>query len=507
MSTKIFVADNNPQRKSIVEAAFDEDSFLLSFAENGKEAVVKYDAFKPDFLIANDELEDVSEIKLFRILKKSGKIKENQFILLTQRGVDASSFPENIHLLGKPFKATDIAHLIEEMTMERMSSDEFDEKEAEMDAIVENLRRGNEEVMKEIDTSTLASAEPVMELSTSHIVEGEEPTGGLEVIDDLLEANDEELSTMIDENDPLDISSQDENIDIGKLAESDVEIAPQNESATLEDVLDLSDAQFAKEVKESEQAPSEDASSTEEKEEKQAEGIEESLLNYYEDEALQEDELKTTDEPVSLLDDEESVDESPFPRVGASEPEAENKPEPFNVDDIEETGSTPSTASDNDDLSFGEELTEEDLKENELAGKDIDDDLIQDEDLHLVHQNDGRKKESLDEQQVDLSFGEELTEEDLKENELAGKDIDDDLIQEGDIIASTLTPAHAGSFESDVAHHVRASLDKAIEKEVQQAVTEAFPEIVKRIDAEIQRIAPDIIRDAIQKEIARLKGE
>ncbi len=462
MSTKILVADNNPQRKGIIEAAFDDEGFLLSFAQNGKEAVPKYDAFKPTFFIANDELEDISGIKLFRILKKSGKIKENQFILLTRRDVDASSFPEDIHLLGKPFKTTDIAHLIEEMTMERMSSDEFDEKEAEMDAIVQNLRKGNEEIMREIDTSTLAASEPVMELSAENIVQDAEPTSGLEVIDDLLEADEEELRTIIDEDDLLgnppsdDISSSDASGD-------DLELAPSSEDEALPpddglgDILDLSDAQFAQEV---EKGAREEAPSSDTEEEKAGESVEESLLNYYAEEGT-DSEAGAEEEPCEgekIKTDEE-----------ASELFAEAEKE-------------------------APVVAEEEEKPSEGAGSPVDDSPF-----HHVNSMGGMD---------DLSFGEELSEEDLQENELAGKDIDESLIDDEDISLAT-PPVHpdAGSFEADIAHHVRKSLDGAIQKEVQQAVGEAFPEIVKKIEAEINRIAPDIIRQAIQEEIARLKGE
>ncbi|MBF0274098.1 MAG: response regulator [Nitrospinae bacterium] len=314
MLTKILVLDDNPQRKKIIEAAIEPESYLIAFARDGKEGVVKFDAFKPDLLLANEELKDITGIKILRDLKKTGKIIDSQFILMTKHEEEEASFPEKISLLQKPFKTTDIITLLEEKKMANSSQDDFDRVEAEMDLVVESLKRDNEELTQEM------KSEKVLDDDRGDVVDKSfeelDASSEIEDVEDFYEVDDEALGNIIDEN---------ENFSTEMLGVEPDKVRSDEEKLDLLEKELYSSASFDEEKSEQKNIEEESSSSVDE-ESLSEDSFEE--LNAIEN---AEGDEKVTEETETYHDETEEIEET-----GEGE-DAEETDDTDEADEIEET--------------------------------------------------------------------------------------------------------------------------------------------------------------------------
>jgi len=542
MPTKVLVFDKNPQRKNVIEAALDSDTYLLAFARDGREGVAKFEAFKPDFLIANETLDDISGLKVFRDLKKTGKITDSQFILMTREGEEEDLVPEKVFFLKKPFKTADIINLLEEVKMVKDNQSDFDLVEAEMDKVVQNLRKDSDEIMDDISSNP-----PAAKLSSDELLDDAfETSEELEIIDDLLEANDEELENLIDEN---------ENYSSEKLG-----VEPEKEKSREDELNDLEKELYGEDEGElNSLAETEEAGSESIVEEEIPDDMLMDLDDVVEDETpdervVEEDALNVPEldtEPLDSPTIDETEAREAFDDLLAPEEISEemlmeslNEEEPVAGDTEEESELTEIS-----DMLNEEKVTEEDLINDYIYSEDDNEenveasaseepseeeeevvdilDEISDEEFQSAAEMQGEKVEErtmdldldldLDDEDFQapeetspketthhgidesLTFGEDLTEEDLAQSDAPDHDIDESVIE------SNAEEIKAEAAKGNLDSVMHGMVEEIVRSEVKKALEKALPELTASIEEHVKDIAPAIIKQVVTEEIEKLK--
>jgi len=92
MKTKIFIVEDEPDIVELYKMTFEENGFELESAANGAQCLEKLRAFnnkekpKPDIILLDLLLPDITGIEIYRKFKKMDEIKNIPVIILTNYG-------------------------------------------------------------------------------------------------------------------------------------------------------------------------------------------------------------------------------------------------------------------------------------------------------------------------------------------------------------------------------------------------------------------------------------
>jgi CheY-like chemotaxis protein len=143
MIKKILVADNSITIQKIVAMAFENEDAIVEGVSNGKDALDKMETFKPDIVLADVDMQDLSGFNLSKKIKNDPRFNATKILLLAS---DFEDFNTNLFNnsdaddhISKPFKSEDIikkvVNLISEISSKptneitNLSSTDLDEPE------------------------------------------------------------------------------------------------------------------------------------------------------------------------------------------------------------------------------------------------------------------------------------------------------------------------------------------------------------------------------------------
>ncbi len=119
MIKKILVADNSTTIQKIVAMAFEHEDTLVEGISKGKDALDKMKTFKPDIVLADIDMRDLTGFELSKKIKNDPTFSSTKVLLLAS---DFESF--NINLfdssgaddhISKPFKSEDIIKKVDDL--------------------------------------------------------------------------------------------------------------------------------------------------------------------------------------------------------------------------------------------------------------------------------------------------------------------------------------------------------------------------------------------------------
>jgi len=171
MIKKILVADNSITIQKIVAMAFEHEDAVVEGISKGKDALDKMKTFKPDIVLADIDMRDLTGFELSKKIKNDPKFNSTKVLLLTS---DLGSFNKNLFdssgaddHISKPFKSEDIIKKVNDLLSEKPP-----------DSIVETINL----TPVDLDVS-VESTETTIELSTEDMVEEENSTINLSSAD------------------------------------------------------------------------------------------------------------------------------------------------------------------------------------------------------------------------------------------------------------------------------------------------------------------------------------
>ncbi|MDI6781948.1 MAG: response regulator [bacterium] len=122
MPKKILVVDDDVAIVRMIEFKLKAAGFEVTCAFNGQEALDKITANKPDMLISDINMPQMTGIELVRQLKKSAQTRDIPVIILTARGEDeqreeAIEIGANV-FVNKPFAPGKLLEIVRQLTGE-----------------------------------------------------------------------------------------------------------------------------------------------------------------------------------------------------------------------------------------------------------------------------------------------------------------------------------------------------------------------------------------------------
>ena len=112
MTKKILVADNSITIQKIVAMAFENEDAIVKGVSNGKDALDRMETFKPDIVLADVDMKDLTGFSLSKKIKNNPKFNTTKILLLAS---DFEDFNTNLFNnsgaddhISKPFKSEDI---------------------------------------------------------------------------------------------------------------------------------------------------------------------------------------------------------------------------------------------------------------------------------------------------------------------------------------------------------------------------------------------------------------
>ena len=112
MTKKILVADNSITIQKIVAMAFENEDAIVKGVSNGKDALDRMETFKPDIVLADVDMQDLTGFSLSKKIKNNPKFNTTKILLLAS---DFEDFNTNLFNnsgaddhISKPFKSEDI---------------------------------------------------------------------------------------------------------------------------------------------------------------------------------------------------------------------------------------------------------------------------------------------------------------------------------------------------------------------------------------------------------------
>ena len=171
MIKKILVADNSITIQKIVAMAFEHEDAVVEGISKGKDALDKMKTFKPDIVLADIDMRDLTGFELSKKIKNDPKFNLTKVLLLASDFEDFSkslfdSSGADDHI-SKPFKSEDIIKKVNDLLSEKPP-----------DSIVETINL----TPVDLDVS-VESTETTIELSTEDMVEEENSTINLSSAD------------------------------------------------------------------------------------------------------------------------------------------------------------------------------------------------------------------------------------------------------------------------------------------------------------------------------------
>jgi len=171
MTKKILVADNSITIQKIVAMAFENEDAVVEGVSKGKDALDRMETFKPDIVLADVDMQDLTGFDLSQKIKNDPKFNAVKVLLLAS---DFEDFNKNLFdssgaddHISKPFKSEDIIKKVNDLLAEKPP-----------DSIVETINL----TPVDLDVS-VESTETTIELSTEDMVEEENSTINLSSAD------------------------------------------------------------------------------------------------------------------------------------------------------------------------------------------------------------------------------------------------------------------------------------------------------------------------------------
>jgi DNA-binding response OmpR family regulator len=236
MIKKILVADNSITIQKIVAMAFEHEEVVVEGICKGKDALDKMKTFKPDIVLADIDMEDLTGFELSKKIKNDPTFNSTKVLLLAS---DLESF--NINLfdssgaddhISKPFKSEDIIKKVNDLLSEKSpdsSVETINLTPIDLDVSVEPTETTIElstEDMVEEDDSTI-------NLSSAELEESIDPASAEEAEQKKIETG--TLDVMIKNVESLKKAAEPSGDDHDELSE---EVAPTQED-TVGDELDM----------------------------------------------------------------------------------------------------------------------------------------------------------------------------------------------------------------------------------------------------------------------------
>lgn len=171
MIKKILVADNSITIQKIVAMAFEHEDIVVEGISKGKDAFDKMKTFKPDIVLADIDMRDLTGFELSKKIKNDPTFNSTKVLLLAS---DFEGFSKNLFdssgaddHISKPFKSEDIIKKVNDLLSEKPP-----------DSSVETINL----TPVDLDVS-VQSTETTIELSTEDMVEEENSTINLSSAD------------------------------------------------------------------------------------------------------------------------------------------------------------------------------------------------------------------------------------------------------------------------------------------------------------------------------------
>jgi len=171
MTKKILVADNSITIQKIVAMAFENEDTVVEGVSKGKDALDRMGTFKPDIVLADVDMQDLTGFDLSQKIKNDPKFNAVKVLLLAS---DFEDFNKNLFdssgaddHISKPFKSEVIIKKVNDLLAEKPP-----------DSIIETINL----TPVDLDIS-VESTETTIELSTEDMVEEENSTINLSSAD------------------------------------------------------------------------------------------------------------------------------------------------------------------------------------------------------------------------------------------------------------------------------------------------------------------------------------
>ena len=91
--TKIAIIEDDAMIAQMYQMKFELDGFFVEISNNGSDGLKMLDDFKPDLLLLDIQLPEISGIEVLKKLRQKANFKNLPIILLTNS--DRSEIPEN----------------------------------------------------------------------------------------------------------------------------------------------------------------------------------------------------------------------------------------------------------------------------------------------------------------------------------------------------------------------------------------------------------------------------
>ena len=236
MIKKILVADNSITIQKIVAMAFEHEDAVVEGISKGKDALDKMKTFKPDIVLADINMRDLTGFELSKKIKNDPKFNLTKVLLLASDFEDFSkslfdSSGADDHI-AKPFKSEDIIKKVNDLLLEK-SPDSLDET-INLTPVDLDVSDEPTETTIELSTEDMVEEEnSTINLSSADLEESIDPAPVEEVEQKKIEEG--TLDAMIKDVESLKKPVEPLGADYGELSE---EVAPTQEDA-VGDELDM----------------------------------------------------------------------------------------------------------------------------------------------------------------------------------------------------------------------------------------------------------------------------
>ena len=191
MTKKILVADNSITIQKIVAMAFENEDAVVEGVSKGKDALARMETFKPDIVLADVDMQDLTGFDLSQKIKSDSKFNAVKVLLLAS---DFEDFNKNLFdssgaddHISKPFKSEDIIKKVVDLLSEKSPNSidkTIDLTPVDLDESVEPAETTIElSAENMVEDESVELTETTIELSAENIVEEEESTINLSSVD------------------------------------------------------------------------------------------------------------------------------------------------------------------------------------------------------------------------------------------------------------------------------------------------------------------------------------
>jgi CheY-like chemotaxis protein len=219
-----------------VAMAFENEDAVVQGVSKGKDALDRMQTFKPDILLADIDMEDLTGFELSKKIKNDPKLISTKILLLAS---DFEDFNKNLFdssgaddLISKPFKSEDIIKKVNDLLSDK-SPDSIDET-INLSPVDLDVSDESTETTIELSVEDMVEEEiSTINLSSAYLEESADPTPIADV--EYKKNEDDVLDVMIKDVESLKKVIEPSDADYDELSE---EVAPTQED-TVGDELDM----------------------------------------------------------------------------------------------------------------------------------------------------------------------------------------------------------------------------------------------------------------------------